>query len=117
MKIIPNLTDLAGLRKALSSRVAQAQTGMYTGTDAKARNAHPGAVPVASPDELDAARVKGVDLRGRVKPFDRYGRRRVFDVAHHTAPNRAERRARAKSMRGLRMAPGHNKPLERGGAR
>ena len=84
-----------------------------TGTDAKARAAPPGAVPVASQDELDAARVKGIDLRGRVKPFDRYGRRRVFDVAHHTGANRAERRARAKSMRGLRMAPGHNKPFER----
>jgi len=94
------------------------QASMYpTGTDAKARAAHKGAVPIVSEAELEKARASGIDLRGRVKPFDRYGRRRVFDVAHHTAANRAERRARAKSMRGLRMAPGHNKPLERGGAR
>lgn len=116
MKIIPNLTDITGLRKALRSGPKKAPKA-YAGTDEKARNAHRGAVPIASEAELEKARASGIDLRGRVKPFDRYGRRRVFDVAHHTGANRAERRARAKSMRGLRMAPGHNKPFERGGAR
>lgn len=96
-------------------RRAETQESMYTGTDAKARAAHPAALPIASPEELAAAHAKGIDTRGRMKPLDRYGRRRVFDVAHHTGPNRAERRAMERA--GYNVPRATNRPLERGAAR
>ena len=115
MNIIPNLKDITGLRKALSPRGAKKGAKAYAGTDAKVRAAHKGAVPIASEAELEKARASGIDLRGRVKPFDRYGRRRVFDVAHHTGPNRAERRALKRA--GYNVPRATNRPLERGAAR
>lgn len=96
-------------------RRAKAQEAAYTGTDAKARAKHPAALPIASQEELDKARRDGIDLRGRMKPFDRYGRRRVFDVAHHTGPNRAERRAMKRA--GYNVPRATNRPLVRGAAR
>lgn len=69
-------------------------------------------IPALTPDELEATLAKRggrEDLLGTVKPFDRYGRRRVFTV-HHTAPNRAEHRARRRAGYNVgRYVP--NKPL------
>lgn len=77
-----------------------------------------GAVPELSAEELDKQFEKApwqerrAFLERTMKPRDAYGRRRVFSVAHHTKANRAERRAQANA-RGVRMAPGFNKPFER----
>jgi hypothetical protein len=99
--------------------------GALTPKSKDERDQHPAAVPELSAEELakkfekakpSPAIAQARFLSEHVKPRDRYGRRRVFDVAHHTKANRADRRAVAKS-RGVRMAPGFNKPYVRGGAR
>ena len=89
--------------------------------DKKKVNALPGAVPELSAEELEKQfegkpwQERRAFLERTVTPRDKYGRRRVFSEAHHTKMNRAERRAAAKA-RGVRMAPGFNKPLVRGDA-
>lgn len=79
----------------------------------------PGTVPELSTEELEKQfkdatwQERRALLERTVTPRDKYGRRRIFSVAHHTKMNRAERRAAAKA-RGVRMAPGFNKPFVRG---
>lgn len=75
-----------------------------------------GAVPELSETELSEKFAKAHDperarrdfLAQTVKPRDRYGRRRIFDVISHEHPNRAERRARARAA-GVLLAPALNR--------